>query len=199
MAPYGAKSARQGTQERACARCTGGAAGVNPKLPQGVQEDFVLRTPFPVCQPEPQAVGAVAAIERDDRAATPGRVPRGRPDIRGNEEQPTVQAAGAILHTLRSGLVSQVGSLPDRTGARAHGPHRSAASRTCSRTARTGHARPAAQGDGVPVIRCRTRNCCQHIWHPVVSRAGGVVREPLEQRYCGRRSPPGTVQVVSKQ
>ena len=61
-----------------------------------------------------------------------------------------MQAAGAILHTLRTGLVSRVGLLPERTAARAHGPHRSGGFCTWSRTAGMGRTRPAAQGNGAP-------------------------------------------------
>ena len=53
-------------------------------------------------QPTPQGVGAVAAFERDDRAATFGRVPRCLPSNRGNKTRRTVQVDCGTLHTPRS-------------------------------------------------------------------------------------------------
>ena len=51
------------------------------------------------CRPEhptPQGIGAVAAFERDDRAATFGRAPRCLPDDKGNKTRRAVQARGGI-------------------------------------------------------------------------------------------------------
>ena len=51
----------------------------------------------------PQEVGAVAAFERDDRAATFGHVPSCLPSNRGNKGRRAAQARGVIPHTLRTG------------------------------------------------------------------------------------------------
>ena len=53
-------------------------------------------------QPTPQGVGAVAAIERGDRAAIFGRVPRCLPGNKGNKTPLAVQARGGIPHTHRA-------------------------------------------------------------------------------------------------
>ena len=69
-----------------------------------------------------------------------------------------------------------VGWLPERTGARAHAPHRSGAPRTCSLTAGMGRTRSAVQGNGAPVLRCLACRCRPHTCCPAVNRAGAVIR-----------------------
>ena len=57
-------------------------------------------------QPTPQGVEAIAAIERDDRAANSERVPHRLPDSRGNKTLRVVQPGGAGFHTSRTGVSS---------------------------------------------------------------------------------------------
>ena len=89
-------------------------------------------------QPTPQGVGAFAAIERDDRAATFGRVPRCLPAARGNKTRRAVQAhRGFLTHRAPAAAAAAwVHPLPPRIARRW----------TCSRTAavRCAHV-PAAQ------------------------------------------------------
>ena len=61
----------------------------------------------------PQGFGAVAAFERDNRAAVSGRVPHRLPGGRGNRPARGVQARGAGFHTSRTGGLP----LPPRSGA----------------------------------------------------------------------------------
>ena len=63
-------------------------------------------------QPAPQWVGAVAALERDDRAAVSERVPHSLPERRGNKTARAVQAGRAGFHTPRI----DASALPPRSG-----------------------------------------------------------------------------------
>ena len=103
-------------------------------------------------QPTPQGVGAVAAFERNDRAAVSERVPRCLPDDRGNKVRRAVQVCGGTLHTSRTG---RRGFTRYR---RAPGCSRTAAACRCFRSAGTGGARPGDQGDVYPFTRYRPRS-----------------------------------------
>ena len=85
---------------------TVGAWGVRTKAPTGVRSAFEPYTPFRARKP------AAAAIERDDRAATPERVPRCRPCDRGNKTRVLMQVAGGVHHTWRTAA----GSVPAAHG-----------------------------------------------------------------------------------
>ena len=54
--------------------------------------------------PLSQGFGALAALERDDRATVSVRVPRCRPVNRDNKIASWVQSIGTILHTWRTGI-----------------------------------------------------------------------------------------------
>ena len=63
-------------------------------------------------QPAPQWVGAIAAIERDDRAAVSERVPHRLPSSGGNRPARAVQAGRAGFHTPRI----DASAVPPRSG-----------------------------------------------------------------------------------
>ena len=113
-------------------------------------------------QPTPQGVGAVAAFERNDRAAVSERVPRCLPDDRGNKVRRAVQVCGGTLHTSRTGNGDGARAGSPVTAAHREPPHmfphRSRLSRTCFRSAGTGGARPGDQGDVYPFTRYRPRS-----------------------------------------
>ena len=123
--------------------------------------------------PAPQGVGAVAAIERDDRAATPERVPRCHPGGTGNKTCRTVQVGGDVRHTWRTGAGVRAGSLPQRTAAAAHVPLNRWVPRTCSCSAEIGGAIAVAQDIGSPFTRYRGRRDGRRIRYRSVSRGRG--------------------------
>ena len=140
-------------------------------------------------QPTPQGVGAVAAIERDDRAAVSERVPRCLPGTRGNKMRREVQARGGTLHTSRTG--NGDGGRAGSPVTAAHRepphmfPHRIHPSRTCSRSAGAGGARPDDQGDVCPFTRYRprsrehrTRYRSALVFHVVQAAVRAIVRGP---------------------
>ena len=89
-------------------------------------------------QPTPQGFGAVAAIERDDRATISVRVPRCLPDGRGNKTRRTVQPAVAFRTHRALALAATVGtvhSLLPRTGSTVTCSRTAERRRTCSRSA----------------------------------------------------------------
>ena len=138
--------------------------------------------------PAPQGVGAVAAIERDDRAATPERVPRCRPGNTGNKTCRTVQVGGDVRHTWRTGAGARAGSLPQSTAAAAHVPQTSRPAYTCSRNAEIGGAIAVAQGIGSPFTRYRGRRNGRRIRYRSVSRdCGHRWRERSRGRSCEAR------------
>ena len=126
-------------------------------------------------RPPPQGFGARAAFERDDRAATFGRVPRCLPGNRGNKTRHAVQAGGGIPHTSRTGG-SDGGRAPSRVTAAQQWPghmfpQRSRPSRTCSRSAAADRAIAGVQGDGGTVHALpRTHRGAAH---PLPRRGGG--------------------------
>ena len=119
--------------------CIFDAWGVTRKTPQESDGRLCPAHLHRPEQPPPQGVGAVAAIERDDRAAISEGVPRCLPSSRGNKLTRAVQVGGGSLHTPRSSN-SGSGSQPFTRSRRAardgsHVPVPQNVRCTCSRRA----------------------------------------------------------------
>ena len=135
QAPQGACSARQGTQKRVCARRQRAAWGVETRLrmeSDGRPRPSHRRRPKP---PLPQGFGALAALERDDRAAVSERVPHRLPASEVTERGVTRKPAGVDF------------------------THCAPTTRRCSRSAPV----TASQREPLHLLPQRRRRRCKHV------------------------------------
>ena len=105
-------------KKRASAHPQEPASGVNETTPNGVRWALAPYAPPSAETASVARVGAVAAIEQDDRALHVGTsAPPFRPRV--SKQCRPVQAVAAIAHTARTGT----GSPPEHIGTKANEPH----------------------------------------------------------------------------
>ena len=164
----------------------------NQRPPRAVRTASWPEAPSRPEQPPPQAFGAVAAFEREDRSATFGRVPRCLP-------APEVTERGARCKRAEGFRTHRAPAAP-ATGALVHAlPRRSARRCTCSRSAAVGGAHvPTAQRRGVraPVFKAMRGRFTRYrariggrLTRYRCAPAGGSARAGADGSATGRAEP----------